>query len=91
MDLLSLIIEMFQGIGYDKSKEIGGCAMVTSEVTTKLESLSKEDYNMIVSLIDRLAEKPSNVLRNARNKYVRENPMSMEEINTEIERYRSES
>lgn len=65
--------------------------MVTSEVATKLESLSTEDYNMIVSLIDRLAEKPSNVLRNARNKYVRENPMSMEEINTEIERYRSES
>lgn len=60
--------------------------MVTSEVTTKLESLSTEDYNMIVSLIDRLAEKPSNVLRNARNKYIRENPMSMEEINTEIER-----
>ena len=65
--------------------------MVTQEVTTKLESLSTEDYNMIVSLIDRLAEKPSNVLRNARNKYVRENPMSMEEINTEIERYRSGS
>ncbi len=65
--------------------------MVTSEVTTKLESLSTEDYNMIVSLIDRLAEKPSNVLRNARNKYIRENPMSMEEINTEIERYRSET
>ena len=65
--------------------------MVISEVTTKLESLSTEDYNMIVSLIDRLAEKPSNVLRNARNKYVRENPMSMEEINTEIERYRSEA
>ncbi|MBD5450078.1 MAG: hypothetical protein HDR28_07990 [Lachnospiraceae bacterium] len=65
--------------------------MVTPEVTTKLESLSTEDYNMIVSLIDRLAEKPSNVLRNARNKYVRENPMSMEEINKEIERYRRES
>ena len=46
---------------------------------------------MLVSLIDRLAEKPSNVLRNARHKYIRENPMSMEEINTEIERYRSES
>lgn len=46
---------------------------------------------MIVSLIDRLAEKPSNVLRNVRNKYVRENPMSMEEINAEIEKYRSDS
>lgn len=67
--LLSLIIEFFQGTGYDKSTE---------------------DYNMLVSLIDRLAEKPSNVLRNAHNKFIRENPMSMEEINTEIERYRSE-
>lgn len=65
--------------------------MVTSEITTKLEALSTEDYNMIVSLIDRLSERPSNVLRNARNKYVRENPMSMEEINAEIEKYRSES
>lgn len=65
--------------------------MVTSEITAKLESLSAEDYNAVVSLIDRLAQRPSNVLRNARNKYVRENPMSMEEINAEIERYRSES
>ena len=35
---------------------------------------------MIVLSIDRLAEKPSNVLRNACNKYVRKNPMSMEVI-----------
>ncbi len=65
--------------------------MVTSEIMKKLESLSTEDCNRIVSLINRLAEKPSNMLRNARNKFVRENPMSMEEINMEIERYRSES
>ena len=64
--------------------------MVTSEIMTKLESLSTEDYNRIASLIDRLAEKPSNMLWNARNKFVRENPMSMEEINMEIERYRGE-
>ena len=38
-----------------------------------------------------MLQKPSNVLQNARNKCVRENPMSMEEINTEIERYRSGS
>ena len=60
--------------------------MVTSEI--RLESLSTEDCDRIVSLIDRLAEKPTNMLWNARNKFVRENPMSMEEINMEIERYR---
>jgi len=65
--------------------------MVKPEITTKLESLSAEDYNMVVSLINRLAERPSNILRNARNKYVRDNPMSMEEINAEIEKYRSET
>ena len=64
--------------------------MVTSEIMTKLESLSTEDYNRIASLIDRLAEKPSNMLWNARNKFVREITMSMEEINMEIERYRGE-
>lgn len=42
--------------------------MVTSEIMAKLEALSTEDYNMIVFLIDRLSERPSNVLRNARNK-----------------------
>lgn len=65
--------------------------MLTSEITTKLESLSAEDYNMVVSLIDRLAEKQSNILWNARNKYTRETPMSMEEINAEIDKYRSEA
>lgn len=64
--------------------------MITAEVTAKLESLSKEDYNMIVMLIERLAVKPSNVLQNARNKYVNRNPMSMDEIDAEIQNYRRE-
>lgn len=37
-----------------------------------------------------MRQKPSNVLRTARNIYIRENPMSMEEINIEIERHRGE-
>ena len=64
--------------------------MSVAEVTAKLETLSKDDYNMIVMLIDRLAVKPSNVLQNARNKYVNRNPMSMEEIDEEIQKYRRE-
>lgn len=54
-----------------------------------MEMLSKEDYNMVVNLIDRLAQRPSEILKKARNKYVRENPMTMEEIDKEIEQYRS--
>ena len=63
--------------------------MVSQDITAKLEMLSADDYRMVVTLIDRLAEKPSNILRNARTKYVKNNPMTMEEIDTEIEKYRS--
>lgn len=62
--------------------------MVSQDVTAKLEMLSADDYRMVVTLIDRLAEKPSNILKNARNKYVKDNPMTMEEIDREIEKYR---
>lgn len=64
--------------------------MVSLEVSQKLESLSKEDYDMVVMLIDRLAQKPSNVLKMARGKYLQKNPMTMEEIDEEITVYRSE-
>ncbi|MCM1267828.1 MAG: hypothetical protein NC302_07990 [Bacteroidales bacterium] len=64
--------------------------MSVAELTVKLESLSQEDYNMIVMLVERLAEKPSNILKKAREKYVNQNPMSMQEIDREIEAYRGE-
>lgn len=64
--------------------------MSVAELTVKLESLSQEDYNMIVMLVERLAEKPSNILKKAREKYVNQNPMSMKEIDEEIEAYRGE-
>lgn len=63
---------------------------VTPDVTAKLESLSMDDYNMVLMLIDRLAEKPSSILRAAREKYVQKNPMTMEEIDQEIQNYRGE-
>ena len=46
---------------------------ITPEVTAKLESLSSDDYKMVVMLIDRLADKPSSILRMAREKYTKEN------------------
>ena len=64
--------------------------MISPDVAAKIEMLSAEDYNMVVTLIDRLTEKPSNMLKKARNRYVQENPMTMEEIDREIEQYRSE-
>lgn len=63
---------------------------VTPDVTAKLESLSSDDYKMVVMLIDRLADKPSSILRMAREKYMKQNPMAMEEIDQEIQNYRGE-
>lgn len=64
--------------------------MVTPDVAAKLESLSSDDFQMVIMLIDRLADKPSSVLRAAREKYVNKNPMTMEEIDQEIQNYRSD-
>ncbi len=64
--------------------------MVTPDVTAKLESLSSDDFQMVIRLIDRLADKPSTVLRAAREKYVIKNPMTMVEIDQEIQAYRRE-
>lgn len=62
--------------------------MSVAELAVKLEALSQEDYNMVVMLVERLSDKPSNILKKAREKYVKQNPMSMEEIDVEIESYR---
>lgn len=64
--------------------------MGIAELTVKLQTLSPEDYNMVAMLVDRLADKPSNILKEAREKYMKKNPMSMEEIDKEIEDYRGE-
>ncbi len=63
---------------------------VTPDVTAKLESLSLDVYNMVIMLIERLADKPSSILRAAREKYVQKNPMTMEDIDQEIQNYRGE-
>lgn len=66
--------------------------MGVSELAAKLEALSSEDYKMVVMLVDRLTEKsskPSDILKTARKKYL-ETPMSIEEIDEEIEAYRRE-
>ncbi len=63
---------------------------VTPDVTAKLESLSLDVYNMVIMLIERLADKPSSILRAAREKYVHKNPITMEDINQEIQNYRGE-
>ena len=59
--------------------------MSSAELTAKIESLSSEDFNMVVTLVNRLSDKPSNILKTARNKYVRNNPMTMEEIDADFE------
>lgn len=64
--------------------------MSISELTMKLESLSQEDYNMVVMLVERLADRPSNFLKAARSNHLKCNPMSMQEIDQEIEDYRRE-
>lgn len=64
--------------------------MNATELTAKIESLSLEDYNMIMMLVERLTAKPFDILKKAREKYVRTNPMSMVEIDEEIQQYRRE-
>ena len=64
--------------------------MLAAEVAQKLESLSPDDYNMVVMLINRLSDKPSNYLKNGRDRMLKKNPMSMEDIDEEIQLYRSE-
>lgn len=64
--------------------------MSEAELAVKLEALSEEDYNMVAMPNDRLSDKLSNVLRKAREKYVKQNSMSMKEIDDEIEDFRSE-
>ena len=70
--------------------KIGGWAVGIGELTMKMQTLSPEEYHMVAMLVDRLSDKPSNVLKAARNKYMGKNPMSMEEIDEEIEAYRRE-
>ena len=41
------------------------------ELTVKLQTLSPEDYNMVVMLVDRLAGRPSDILKTARKKYLK--------------------
>ena len=65
--------------------------MLTAEVTQKLESLSQDDYNMVVMLINRLADRPSSRMKNMREKMLEKNPMYMEEIDKEIQQYRKEA
>lgn len=65
--------------------------MLATEVRQKLESLSQDDYNMVVMLIDRLADKPSSRLKAARERMLEKNPMSIEEIDEEIQQYRKEA
>lgn len=64
--------------------------MLTTEVSKKLESLSQDDYNMVVMLINRLADRPSRRLAETREKMLKRNPMDMEEIDREIQSYRGE-
>ncbi|MCI8489299.1 MAG: hypothetical protein HFJ04_03445 [Lachnospiraceae bacterium] len=65
--------------------------MLTAEVTQKLKSLSQDDYNMVVMLINWLADRPSVRLKNMREKMLERNPMSIEEIDREIQQYRKEA
>ena len=64
--------------------------MLATEVSKKLESLSPDDYNMVVMLINRLADRPSRRLTEMREKMIKRNPMDMESIDREIQNYRGE-
>ena len=48
--------------GYNKENRWKGVVIVmeVAELTTKIENLSKEDYNMVIMLVNRLSEKSEN-------------------------------
>lgn len=51
--------------------------MSIAELTTKIESLSKDDYNMIVMLIDRLSSKSGDLEKKGADEIVAELTDSM--------------
>jgi hypothetical protein len=42
---------------YNKEKAKGAWLMGIAELTAKIESLSEDDYNMVIMLVNRLSEK----------------------------------
>ncbi|WP_029323891.1 hypothetical protein [Butyrivibrio sp. AE3004] len=67
---------------------------VTAETLRKLDSLNEQDFNMIVSLIDRLSvsQDTNNDLETFRQirKRTSKNPMTEEEVETEVAEARKE-
>ena len=55
--------------------------MSIAELTTKIESLSVEDYNMIVMLIERLSSNTENLEKKSADEMVAELTMSMKKSN----------
>lgn len=51
--------------------------MSTAELTTKIESLSNEDYNIVVMLIDRLSSKSEEFEKKSADEIVAELTQSM--------------
>lgn len=53
--------------------------MEIKDITAKLETLSQEDYNMVVMLINRLADKPSGILETVMDGYLQKKAREREE------------
>ena len=59
--------------------------MGIAELTAKIESLSAEDYNMVIMLVNKLSEKPENngLKRLSENELVEELPHQSEKVTLE--------
>lgn len=72
---------------------VGGLAMARNSdgLINKIDLLSKEDYDMVVSLVNRLLleRNPSDAFKEICTKYHDRKPLSMEEIDKEIQAYRN--
>ena len=70
---------------------VGGLATMQNDdrLINKINLLSAEDYDMVVNLVNRLSEKnSSNKFKEICAKYHDREPLSMDEIDEEIQAYR---
>ena len=79
-------VDFAVGARYNKGKRNGKGVdnMGIAELTAKIESLSAEDYNMVIMLVNKLSEKPENngLKRLSENELVEELSASIRKSDT---------
>ena len=71
--------------------QVGEDMTLTTELESKIEALSEDNYNRVVMIVDSLSDSRSDLicaLAEERERHLRDsNTMTMQEIDDEIQRY----